>query len=201
VNPLPGGVTTGVGTPSFTWGNPTGVDTGANSLQFAGVGAFAPAFESPFEVCTVSYLSETRTLGTTPANVSLRLSLTFTQRALPAGAGDYLFSLITPPNLGVAPDADADIVKLSGSVPDTAFLIGPTVYRVKLVGFDNIVGDGFLTSNATEFRVREGLFATADLFATITTESPVIPVPAALPLLVSGPIGLGLLARRGRRAA
>jgi len=41
VNPLPGGVTTGVGTPSFAWGDP-----GRTPSSY--MAAFAPALESPF---------------------------------------------------------------------------------------------------------------------------------------------------------
>ena len=64
--------------------------------------------------------------------------------AVAAGGGwQLLFSLIPAIDSNVDPDADADIVKLPGSFSDTAFFIGPTLCRVKLVGFDNIglIGD------------------------------------------------------------
>lgn len=200
VNPTPSAppiVTTGVGTPVFTWGDAATFGTGPNSLTFEG-GAYAGALESPFKVGTIIYFNGTTTLGSTPDSVDLSLTLNFTTPALPPVVGSYLFSLNTTPNTS-DPDASADFVFLPSAFSSTDFLISGTTYRVKLVGFEDIVGDGFLTSDAQQLHVREGGTASADLFAVVTTQP--IPEPESYALLLAGLAALTVVARRKEKAA
>jgi len=197
VNPLPGtATTTGVGTSVFTWGDSTGFGTPPNQLSFAG-GLFASAFETKFKVGTISYFNGTTALGTTADTVDLALTLNFSAPALGPVVSNYGFSLITTPNVGT-PDENADFVSLPSLFSTTSFFIGSTEYRVKLTGFENVVGDGFLVSSDTEFHVREGGTASADLFAVVTTATPV-PEPETYALMLAGLGVVGMMARRRRQ--
>ncbi|MGZ5155742.1 MAG: choice-of-anchor K domain-containing protein [Caldimonas sp.] len=200
VNPVPSAppiVTTRVGTPTFTWGDADSFGTGPNSLTFAG-GAFAGVLESPFKVGAITYFNGTTVLDSTPDSIDLSLTLNFTTPSLPPVVGSYTFSLNSTPNTG-DPDASADFVFLPNVFSSTDFLIGSTTYRVKLVGFENIVGDGFLTSDALQLHVREGGRASADLFAVVTTQP--IPEPETYALLLAGLAAVAVLGRRRRPAS
>ena len=189
-------VTTGVGTSTFTYGDGTGFGTGPNSLTFAG-GLFSSVVETPFRVGSLSYFNGTTAIGTTPASVMLTLGLTFTDPLIPAVVGSYLFTLNTTPNTA-DPDESADFVDLPSGFSFTDFVIGSTTYRVRLTGFQNVVGDGFLTSNPLQLHVREGLSATADLYAVVTTQVNPVPEPETYALMLAGLATLAALARRRR---
>lgn len=183
---------TGAGTSVFTWGSGAAFQSPPNQLSFVG-NAFASPFETKFKVGTVSYFNGTTAVGSTADTVDLRLTLNFTTPALGNVTGDYGFQLISTPNVG-DPDGDADFVKLPGLFSSTAFMIGGTTYHVKLTGFENVVGDGFLVSDATEFHVREFGTASADLYAEVTTQA--IPEPETYALMLAGLGVLSMVARR-----
>ena len=201
VNPSPTGgsiVTTGVGTSTFGWGDGTGFGVGANRLAFAGVG-FASITETPFKVGTVTYFNGTTALGTSPDSVQLALDLDFATPAIGHVVSNYTFGLVTTPNTS-DPDASADYVFLPSAFSTTSFLIGSTTYNVKLTGFQNIVGDGFLASDASQLHVREGLTARADLYAVVTTQTAAIPEPETYALMLAGLAAVTGVARRRARA-
>ncbi len=197
VNPDPSAapiVTTGAGTPTFTWGE----SAAPNSLAFdKGPGAFATVTESAFKVGKITYFNGTTTIGTTPDTVDLALTLNFAAPALGAIVSDYAFKLVTTPNTD-DPIASADYVYLPTAFSTTSFLIDGTTYNVKLAGFENVVGDGFLSSDNLSFHVEEGRTASADLYAVVTTEVSTVPEPQNLALLVAGLGMMGLVARRRR---
>ncbi len=188
-------VTAGVGTSIFAWGDSTGFGTPPNSLTFVG-GPFNGVLETPFKVGTITYFNGTTALGSTPDSINLALTLNFGVPALPPVVSSYLFTLNSTPNTGTD-DENADFVNLPSAFSSTDFLIGGTTYRVKLTDFENIVGDGFLTSNALQFHVREGGTASADLFASVTTQP--IPEPETYALMLAGLAAVGAIARRRRQ--
>lgn len=197
VNPIPSGgtlVTTGVGTSTFGWGDGSAFGVGANSLVFAGVG-FASTTETPFKVGTVTYFNGTVAAGTDPDSVELALDLDFASPIIGHVVSNYTFGLVATTNTS-DPDASADYVYLPSAFSSTSFAIGATTYSVKLTGFQNIVGDGFLTSDASQLNVREGLTASADLYAVVTTLTPAIPEPETYALMLAGLAALAAVARR-----
>ncbi|MEP6501805.1 MAG: choice-of-anchor K domain-containing protein [Betaproteobacteria bacterium] len=200
VNPTSGAgiVTTGVGTPAFTWGDGSAGDTGPSSVDFAAVaGGFSTVTETPFKVGTLTYFNGTTALGSTPDSVQLALTLDFLSPTIPSVTSDYTFDIVTTSNTD-DPDASADFLNLPSAFSTTSFVIGGTTYNVKLTGFSNIVGDGFLASDDLALHVREGGTASADLFAVVTTEVAVVPEPQSIALLLAGLGMVGGMARRRR---
>jgi PEP-CTERM motif len=197
VNPDPSAapiVTSGVNTPTFTWGD----GSPANSVQFVATpGGFSSVTETPFKVGTITYFNGSTTVGTNPDSVQLALTLNFGSPAIPPVVSDYTFNIITTPNTD-DPDASADFLDLPSAFSTTSFVIGGTTYNVKLTGFDNIVGDGFLDSTDLALHVREGGTASADLSALVTTQVAVVPEPQNLALMFAGLGMLGVVARRRR---
>lgn len=200
VDPTPSAapiVTTGAGTPTFTWGHSTGV-TPPNSVAFdKGTGSFASVTETSFKVGRITYFNGTTDVGSTPDSVQLALTLNFADPALGPVTSDYTFNIVTTTNTA-DPDASADFLDLPTAFSTTSFLIGSTTYNVKLTGFENIVGDGFLASDDLALHVREGGTASADLFAEVTTQTAAVPEPQNMALMFAGLGVLGLVARRRR---
>ena len=199
VDPTPSGspvVTSGVGSSTFKWGQTTGV-TPANSIVFAAESSFSSVIETPFKVGQISYFNGTTGIGTNPDSVQLALKLAFTAPNIPAVVSDYTFKLFTTPNTD-DPDASADFVYLPSAFSTTSFVIGDTTYNVKLTGFQDIVGDGFLTSNDLALHVREGGTASADLFAVVTTQVSSVPEPQNVALVLAGLGLIGVMAGRRR---
>ena len=200
VNPNPGAlpvVTTGVGTSTFTWGTSTGA-TPPNSVIFDNSpGSFATVTETPFKVGKITYFNGTTAVGTTPDSVDLALTLNFAEPALGSIVSDYTFNIVTTTNTADA-DESADYLYLPSAFSTTTFVIGSTTYNVKLTGFQDIVGDGFLASDDLALHVREGGTATADLFAVVTSEVSAVPEPQNVALMLAALGMMGLVARRRR---
>ena len=194
LNPLPvTAVTTGVGTSSFTFGTASpGLTTG--SLDFVGL-PFGTDTETDFQIGTLTYHNGTLAVGTEATSVDLQVGLTFTTPPVGTEAFTFGLSIINTINDPSDPDASADFLILPVGFSSSVFMFGGTAYTLEILGFRNVVGDGFLTSSDTQFHVREELSASAELWGRVTADIPgAIPEPGTLLLL-----GSGLLASFWRR--
>ncbi len=198
VNPLPGtAVTTGVGTSTFVDG--TSADSNpSTTLTFAGT-PFSGNFETPFKIGSLTYYNGATTAGTEATSVDLSVLLDFSTPSLPNVTSTFTLNFTFTPNNGVDPDADADYLYFPSSYGSgTSFDIGGTTYFVKLTGFGDITGDGFLASDATQLHVREASTATANLYAEVTATAPppAVPEPASWALMIAGLAAVGSTLRR-----
>lgn len=201
-DPTPAAATyTGVNTPHFTWGVGAHLDSGQTSapgsITFTG-GAFAQAFETPFKIGSVDYFNGSIRDDSGVTSVNLALDVNFTTPALGNIANNFTFNINETPNVGT-PDQQADYLSLPAVFSDTAFWIGSTQYHVKLLGFQNVVGDGYLVSDATQFHVREQGTASADLYAMVTSETLPVPEPDSDAMLLAGLGVMGAMLRRRQR--
>lgn len=196
VAPVPAtAVTTGLNTNDLTFGTAL-ASSSPNRLTFTG-SAFAAPLETAFKVGSLSFFNGTIFTNTGLTSIDLALNLAFTIPALPDVTSQFTFNVVTTPNVGTA-DENADYLYLPSAFSTTSFLIGGTTYNVKLVGFGNIIGDGFLASDSTQLHVRENANATADLFGIVTARTSAVPEPAtwAMMLLGFGTMGASLRYRR-----
>ncbi|NEQ29919.1 MAG: hypothetical protein F6K04_02770 [Leptolyngbya sp. SIO4C5] len=196
VNPLPtGAVTSGSGTSEFSFGDPATFGTGANRFSFEAL-PFDTQTETDFLIGTFTYFNGTTTSGSQIDSVDLQIGLDFLAPA--AGLETSTFGLEVISTINTSdPDASADAVLLPSSFSPTTFSLGGTEFTLQLLGFDNVIGDGFLTSTNTRLNVREGAEASAQLIGRVTSDIPDVPEPMSLLALVGLiPVGSRLLRRQ-----
>ncbi|MEH3104595.1 MAG: choice-of-anchor K domain-containing protein [Sphingomonas phyllosphaerae] len=190
-NSAPGtAVTTGIGTSSITWGEAID-NVGVNKLKFDAT-TFSSGYNSPFKVGRLTYFNGTVKNGTEINAVDLALDLTFANPNIGKFSSLFSFGIVSTSNTGTADD-NADYLTLPSNFSTGTFVANGTTYGVKLTGFGNIDGDGFVSKSDTEFRVREGKTASADLFAIVT---PAVPEPATWAMMLAGFGVIGMAMRR-----
>lgn len=199
VNPLPGtATTTGVGTSTFTFGNASSTPPGPSKLIFTPT-SFSTDTETDFFIGSFSFYNGTVFQGTDINTVDLQVGLNFTTPAVGNKTSTFTLSAINNPNTN-DPDASADAILLPNSFSNATFEVSGTQYTLELLGFRNVVGDGFLTSDSTKLNVREGSTATAELWGRVTATFPgAVPEPGTWALLGGMTAGFGLMWLRRRK--
>lgn len=181
-----GGVSTGVGTSFFTWGDPGSFGTGPSSLEFTG-NSFTTTvprnfvFGDPVHLSDavslgrLDYFNGTVVVGSTADAVSLDLTVSLTD---PAGIAPIGFSnpleLITTLNTP-DPIASADIVKITppGGISPVQFVTPEGIpLTLQDLHFGTVNGGGF--DSIDEFFVLEGDSANAELLGRFRPPSEAI---------------------------
>jgi len=187
-----GMVTSGEGTPTFSWGNGAPFNSPPSSLSFTG-NTFNSQTDQVFSFGTLTFFNGTVVSGTQANTVDLNVTLSFTA---PSGINQdfsYNLGLINTPNTSNA-DASADIVQFQTIFPSTSFISGGIDYTLEFLGFGNITGSGFSTVN--QFYVREGSTASASLLGRVTSVVSPVPEPETYFMLLAGLGLIGFIARR-----
>jgi hypothetical protein len=195
--PTPGGMNTkpiysGVGSNSFSWGDPDDFGTGPNQLTFAG-NTFSSEMGSLFKIGDLTYFNGSVTPNTSVDFVPLNLYVSFGDRLNLSEVFDFNFQLVNTPNDSKNPVDNADFVYVGKNFGNRNFTFADKKYTLELTGFR----EQGSTTDVSDFRVLEGQKTTAAIFAKITevpSNSKTIPEPgtvAGLSLL-----GIYLISRR-----
>lgn len=195
-NPQSSAVYSGVNTSSFTWGNGSTYGTGPNNLTFTGAN-FSANFGQDFKLGTLSYFNGTVAGNSTLGNIDLSSRLNFVQPGIPVVSSDFTLRLNSTTNTS-DPVASADFVNFTNTSSSALFEINGVSYTVRISGFRNVVGDGFLQSSATSFHVMEGRNASAELFGSVVAAP--VPEPETYAMMLAGLAALGFVARRKKAA-
>ncbi len=150
-NPVNGTDNAGINTRSFSWGDPTGLGVGANTLTFSG-GNFNSAVNTPFKLGTLDYFNGTTLQGTSATAVDLVTKLRFNQADFPNFNPSFKLALHNTQN-NSDPIASADYVNFNKLTSSASFVVNGITYKVQLLGFRNLHGDGFLSAGDSEFHV------------------------------------------------
>ena len=132
--------------------------------------------------------------GTELTGLTLNLGLNFANPAIGLLAKSFALGLYSTPNTGSA-DENADYGYLPSLQSINNFLVDGQAYQFELRGFDNVRGDGHLNSSASEFHVREGQSATADVFGVLSA----VPEPGTWAMMLIGFAMIGVAMRSRRR--
>lgn len=188
-----GGVTTGVGTDFFTWGDPI---TSVSSLRFTGksfsvntrtglyvLGSFAQKSRPKFSIGTLDYHNGTVEGGTEADSVQLETTIQLTS---PVQTGPVVIpiqlDLVNTEN-NDDPTASADSVYLPGTLaPVTLTTTGGAPITIEANGFGNVTANGF--TQVKQFFVLEESSATADLYAQIASPCEAIVRNAVEPYVI-----------------
>ncbi|AFZ00203.1 choice-of-anchor K domain-containing protein [Calothrix sp. PCC 6303] len=174
---------TGVGTDSFTWGDPddSRFGTPANSFKFAG-NSFTTNVDSLFKIGDLTYFNGSVLFGTSVDKVSLSLNVGLNSPNKENEIFDFDFNLRNTPNTSENEIENADFAYITPKLDNRTFAFNGKKYTLELTGFSQ---DGGKT-NLKEFRVLEGATTTAAIYGKISALSPVKP-PARVP--ESGVVG------------
>ncbi|NJL81056.1 MAG: PEP-CTERM sorting domain-containing protein [Richelia sp. RM2_1_2] len=185
-------ISTGVGTNTFTWGDPTLFQNAfANQLLFEG-NSFSTDSNSLFKIGDLTYHNGTVLLGTGVESVPLNLNLSFDQPTKLNQEFKYEFYLENTPNLSEDPELNADFVFVTKDSAKPTFVYDGHTYTLSLTGFSQDNGK----TNVSEFRVLEGEKTTAAIFAQINKVSPSKKVPEPGFAVGLSLVGIYLISRK-----
>ena len=184
----------GQGTSEIRWGNSTGA--GQSGYNFEAATTPALNVTSPFYVGDFVHLNFPITGGAIDSvELDLTVGGTVDGVAFSIG-GTYLFDHFETPN-----SANPCAAGGTQPCPDLVTVLGGVTFSdsITLEGEEVFLSlDGFTAG--TQFLTKEGQANRAQLFASFSAQPfSVVPVPASLPLLLAGVMGLGALRLRKRK--
>ncbi|MBD2678155.1 MULTISPECIES: choice-of-anchor K domain-containing protein [Nostoc] len=160
---------TGVGTNTFTWGQPSAPSTLPNKLIFDG-SSFSGNTDSLFKIGELKYFNETVLKGTSVEFVPLNLNLSLNSPVGINQAFGFDFRLVNTPNIATnTPEQNADFVFIDTNLSYKTFTFAGNKYTLELTGFNPDVP-------LFSIQALEGGTTTASVYAKIKT----IPEPATI---------------------
>jgi hypothetical protein len=136
---------TGVGSNTFTWGDPNicppdldipGCQViGSNKLNFNG-NSFSTDINSEFQIGDLTYFNGTVLLGTSVEFVPLNLNLSFSSPLGISEVFDFKLRLVNTPNEAIDPEQNADFVFIDTNLSNRTFSFEGDKYTLELTGFN-----------------------------------------------------------------
>jgi hypothetical protein len=196
--PTPGSIDTnpiytGVGSNTFTWGNPNVCPlnpnnpsgctiTGSNKLTFNGT-SFSADINSVFKIADLNYFNGTVLKGTSVEFVPLNINLSFSPPVGISQVFDFNLRLENTTNDAKDPEKSADIVFIDKNLSNRSFTFEGKKYALELTGFNPDVPQ-------ISVKAFEGVTTRTAIYAKIKT----IPEPA--PVAGLSLLGIYLISRK-----
>ncbi|MHC5598590.1 MAG: choice-of-anchor K domain-containing protein [Nostoc sp.] len=190
--PTPGSIDTnpiytGVGSNTFTWGDPNVCPpssntpsgctiTGSNKLTFNGT-SFSTDINSVFKIADLTYFNGTVVKGTSVEFVPLNVNLSFSPTVGISQVFDFNLHLVNTPNEATDPEKNADFVFIDKNLSNRTFTFEGNKYTLELTDFNPDI-------EQTSIKALEGATTTSAIYAKIKA----IPEPS----LVAGLCLLGI---------
>ena len=169
VNPAgPSGMlAVGVGTNDFAWGDSTPFTTGPSRLIFDG-GTFSATTEEEFPLGILTFYNGTIEALSDVDTVDLEVTVDLSTPDGTAQGFVYSLELIDTPNVsGTSASSQADIIKISSSLPRSIFAINGVTYTLELT-FGNVIASDSGFTERRLFFVYEGESASVEVRGKIT---------------------------------
>lgn len=205
----PAGVTVsnnGTANPSMRWGTPQG--SGQSGYDFNAAADFQVEVPPNTDVTlgSFSHLNNPIT-GTSLNSATLTVAIDIVVDGIAQGSRNFVFDFTheETPNganpcanggaqgVGVNVNGCADLVTVTNNNLSEDFLVDGVLYTIAILGFK--VGDDIVST----FETIEQMTNTAQLIGRVTVAE--VPIPAAIPLFLSGIAGLGFAGRMRKKKA
>ncbi|WP_375472989.1 choice-of-anchor K domain-containing protein [uncultured Nostoc sp.] len=186
-NPTPGStdtnpIYTGVGSNTFTWGQPNSLSGFPNKLTSYGT-SFSTDINSVFKIGDLTYFNGKIRTDTGIGFVPLNLNVSFSPPVGTSQVFDFNLRLVNTLNDPKDPEKSADLVFLDTDLSNRSFTFGSNKYTLELTGFK-------LDGRQISIKALEEATTTTAIYAKIKT----IPEPAALAGLSL--LGIYLISRK-----
>ncbi|MEH2423904.1 MAG: choice-of-anchor K domain-containing protein [Nostoc sp.] len=148
--PTPGSIDTnplytGVGSNTFTWGDPNVCPipntpsgctiTGSNKLTFNG-NSFSTDINSAFKIGDLTYFNGTVVEGTSVEFIPFNLNVSFSPAVGINQVFDFNLRLVNTPNEGTDAEKNADLVFIDRNLSNRSFTFEGNKYTLELTGFN-----------------------------------------------------------------
>jgi len=197
----------GTANPSLRWGNPA-TNAGQSGYDFNAAANFMVEVppDTDVDLGSFSHLNNPIT-GTSLNSATLTVAIDIVVDGIAQGSRNFVFDFThnettnssnpcangEANNQGVNINGCADLVTVTNNNLSEDFLVDGVLYTIAILGFK--VGDDIVTT----FETIEQMTNTAQLIGRVTVAE--VPIPAAIPLFLSGIAGLGFAGRMRKKKA